>query len=219
MVASKIFKGATSSSKTTSLLSYLDGLERRVQLTRNRLRSAEPRFGQVRYHLARAIVIDGAGDTHVAASSRKSQSFDMEEGLDGVGLGALGFCDQFAYGIVQDIHARVWMLPAKAIGGGIKLSEPLPRSGRIEQRGTGWDEQLRSLLNLRANVGQHQVGWNGEETASIDRRDGAVLAGMFASACRFRVSNNARGSVQLQTRIAVERGQYGSLRQNQRGAL
>src|SRR5579859_197040 len=118
-----------------------DNSARRVQLTRYRLRSAEPCFGQVRYHFARPVVIDGAGEAHIAASSGEGQGFDGKEGFDGVCLHALRFFDQFAYTPVQVIHARVWMPPAITVGGRVKFAEPLGRVECVKQRGTGRNEQ------------------------------------------------------------------------------
>src|SRR5712692_287011 len=87
------------------------------------------------------ISFDRTGYAHFLPISFKSQRLDVEESLDGVCLRALGFFDQFAYSVVQLVHARVWMPPAIAIGCGIELAQPFRCIRRIEQRGTGWNEQ------------------------------------------------------------------------------
>src|SRR5690242_16974015 len=92
-------------------------------------------------------------------------------------------------------------------------------SRAVEEIGVTKGDVLRALLNLRANVGQHQFGWDGEETTMIDRSDRAVLAGMLAAARGFRIANNARLAVPFHPGIAVERREYSALWQYHRCAL
>src|SRR6185312_6894135 len=58
----------------------------------------------------------------------------------------------------------------------------MPRS--VQEIGIAEGDVARARRYLRANILQHNRAWHDEETPAIDRRDGAVQAGMQAAARR-----------------------------------
>src|SRR5260221_1475574 len=68
----------------------------------------------------------------------------------------------------------------------------------IEEVGVAKGDMTYTLGYLCADVCQHDLGWYGEEAATVDWRDGAMQAGMLAAARRFSISREQPISIQLQ---------------------
>src|SRR5258708_26678975 len=73
----------------------------------------------------------------------------------------------------------------------------------IEEVGVAKGDMTYALDYLCADVCQHDLGWDGEEAATVDWRDGAMQARMLAASRRFSISREQQISIQLQAHVAV----------------
>jgi hypothetical protein len=72
-----------------------------------------------------------------------------------------------------------------------------------------------TLRHLAPNVLQHYFPLYHPECAVIDRDDRAVAAQMLAAARCLRVAHHSRFAVDVQVRVAVERGKAGAVGWNE----
>src|SRR5260221_12332619 len=73
----------------------------------------------------------------------------------------------------------------------------------IEEVGVAKGDMTYALDYLCADVCQHDLGWYGEEAATVDWRDGAMQARMLAAARRFSISREQQISIPLQAGGAI----------------
>src|SRR5258708_21139561 len=89
----------------------------------------------------------------------------------------------------------------------------------IEEVGVAKGDMTYALDYLCADVCQHDLGWYGEEAATVDWRDGAMQASMLAAARRFSISREQQISIQLQAGVACGGVEFMALGYRERGTL
>src|SRR5260370_16600769 len=89
----------------------------------------------------------------------------------------------------------------------------------IEEVGVAKGDMMYTLGYLCADVCQHDLGWYGEEAATVDWRDGAMQASMLAAARRFSISREQQISIQLQAGVAIGGWELMALGDRGRGTL
>ena len=83
--------------------------------------------------------------------------------------------------------------------------------GAVEEVGIAEGDVLRAGGDLRADVGEHDVGVHGAEAAVVDRHDRAVAAAMLAAARRLGVADDPPLVADLERGVLRQRRQIGSI--------